>query len=81
MQLASEERIREILTTQFGVDIRNCERDGRKFSSTFEEGVPIIVCEWTNLPPGHTMNGSNIWWVRVWEKGQNIPADLQFIFE
>lgn len=81
MQLASEERIREILTTQFGVDIRVTEVEGRKFSVTFENNEPIIICEWTNLPEGHTVNGSNLYWVRVWTNEEDMTTEYQTLVD
>lgn len=81
MQLASEERIREILTTEFGVDIRVTEVEGRKFSVTFENNEPIIICEWTNLPEGHTVNGSNLYWVRVWTNEEDMTTEYQTLVD
>lgn len=67
MQYASEERVREILNTQFGTDIRTVTVSGQRYSVSLENGEPIILCEWAELPEGHTVNGSNLYWVRRWE--------------
>lgn len=82
MQYASADQVRDILIEQFGVDIRESEVDGRKFSVTFEDDEPIIICEWTNLPEGHTVNGSNLYWVRVWarEDGE-MPEEYKTLVE
>lgn len=78
MQYASEERVREILTTQFDVDIRTIEIEGSRFSATFEDNVVTILCEWGELPEGHSINGSNMYWVRRWTKWDNQEISEEY---
>lgn len=73
---ASADRIDEILTKQFGVDIRKTTLNGEQYAVTFDDQVAVIVCKWDDLPAGHSINGQTRWWVRIWQEADDeLPDD------
>lgn len=78
MEYASEKTVRNILTQQFGIDIRETEFEGERYTVTFDkDGEPTVVCRWGELPEGRTVNDSREYWVRVWTKSTGpLPITL-----
>lgn len=73
--MASEKQIRDILAEHLNLDIRETHVGDRRFTVTVKEGRAQNVCEWGELPEGHTMNDSRMWWIRKWDEDAGPPSD------